>query len=130
MRSGTVRARDRSLQRLSRINRWLLSGSVALTAVLTEVTAHAFPGKAKARSNSETRAVAAKRRRATSAHRNRMTPKRLQPPAQAPQAATPPPPPPQESAPPTHEEAPPEPEIAPERTPEPEAQAPVVSGGS
>jgi hypothetical protein len=38
-------ARDAALRRLTRVNRWLIAGSVAVTAVLAEVAAQAFPGK-------------------------------------------------------------------------------------
>jgi type IV secretory pathway VirB10-like protein len=146
MRSHTTHARERSLRRLSRINRWLLAGSVTLTGVLTEVTAHAFPGKSKPRSKANT----------AKAHTHHVNPsgsskssKSIRPPAQAPQAAPEPetertPEAPSEShsapeSPPAEEsaaatEAPPEPEVAPahEAAPEraPEAEAPVVSGGS
>ena len=44
MRRHATHARDSSLRRLSRVNRWLLAGSLTLTGVLTEVVAHAFPG--------------------------------------------------------------------------------------
>lgn len=37
--------RDAALRRLQRSNRWLIAGSVALTAVFAEVAANAFPGK-------------------------------------------------------------------------------------
>ena len=50
MRPHHAHTRDSSLRRLSLANRWLLAGSVALTGVLTEVAAQAFPGKAKASS--------------------------------------------------------------------------------
>lgn len=38
-------SRDAALRRLRRLNRWLIAGSVALTAVFAEVAANAFPGK-------------------------------------------------------------------------------------
>jgi hypothetical protein len=37
--------RDAALRRLERLNRWLIAGSVALTAVFAEIAANAFPGK-------------------------------------------------------------------------------------
>jgi hypothetical protein len=54
-------ARDAALRRLSRANRWMVAGSVALTAVFSEVAASAFPGKTvkatdAARSRSHTHA--------------------------------------------------------------------------
>lgn len=45
MRQHSGHARDAALRRLSRVNRWLIAGSVALTGVLTEVAAQAFPGR-------------------------------------------------------------------------------------
>ncbi len=42
---NTTHSRDAALRQLGRFNRWLLAGSVALTAVLTDVAANAFPGK-------------------------------------------------------------------------------------
>jgi hypothetical protein len=41
----TTHTRDAALRELHRINRWLLAGSVLLTGALTDVAAHAFPGK-------------------------------------------------------------------------------------
>lgn len=37
--------RDAALRRLTSANRWLIAGSIALTGVLSEVAAQAFPGK-------------------------------------------------------------------------------------
>src|SRR5437016_13920817 len=45
MRQHSTQTRDAGLRRLARANRWLIAGSVALTGVLTEVAAQAFPGK-------------------------------------------------------------------------------------
>ena len=45
MRHHATNTRDAALRKLARINRWLIAGSVALTAVLSEVAAQAFPGK-------------------------------------------------------------------------------------
>ncbi len=142
-------SRDRSLQRLSRLNRWLVAGSVALTALLTELTAHAFPATPKAANGNSTRAHNGHRSPPHSGGSS--TAKELRPPAQAPQSSGPSSTgdeqasgsaaPSHESAPqatesqqaaeepaPAHEAPPPEPEIHREPTPEP--QAPVVSGGS
>ena len=49
MRSHSTHARDSSLRRLSVVNRWLIAASVTLTGVLTDVAAHAFPGKRSSR---------------------------------------------------------------------------------
>ena len=75
-------ARDWALRRLSRTNRWLIAASVALTAVLAEVAAQAFPGKT----------IAATRTRQTSpgaraGGRSEGSPGPLRAPSQAPQAA-------------------------------------------
>jgi hypothetical protein len=144
-------SRDRSLQRLSRLNRWLVAGSVALTGLLTELTAHAFPAKPKAANGNSTRAH--NRHRSPAHSGGSSTAKALRPPAQAPQSARPSSAGDEEasgSATPSHSSAPqatesqqaaeepaqaheappPEPEIHREPTPEPEAHAPVVSGGS
>jgi hypothetical protein len=145
MRFHTTHARDNSLRRLGRINRWLLAGSVTLTGALTEVTAHAFPSKSK--ETSKSRAAKGSAHHKHSSKGSFSSSKPLRPPAEAPTAA------PEseaqaapeasgesarESAPaqeslPAEEPAPaqqaaPEREAAPE--PAPEAQAPVVSGGS
>ena len=47
MRNHTTHTRDAALLRLSRINRWLVAGSIVLTGVLADVAAQAFPGKTK-----------------------------------------------------------------------------------
>ena len=44
-RRHSAQTRDAALRRLGRANRWLIAGSLALTAVLAEVAAQAFPGK-------------------------------------------------------------------------------------
>ncbi len=143
MRFHSQHTRDSSLRRLTRANRWLMAGSVALAGLLTEVTANAFPSKSKASGSakSHTSGRAPKRR----AHAHKAPAKSLQAPAQAPQAspeapvepsseaapaqeAAPEPAP--EAAPETRAEPEPAPEAAPEPEPEPEASAPVVSGGS
>jgi type IV secretory pathway VirB10-like protein len=152
MRFHTSHARDSSLRRLSVLNRWLIAGSVALTGLLTEVTAHAFPSKAKTGSAGKSSGKHPRHRSAAKPRPSK--PKPLSPPAQPPQASPEPAP---ESAPapdassprsdaPAQEAAPeqrapeqsapeqraPEQSVAPERSPEPapEASAPVVSGGS
>jgi hypothetical protein len=148
MRFHTTHARDSSLRRLGRINRWLLAGSVTLTGVLTEVTAHAFPSKSKAsKATSKMNAAKGHLQHKDSSKGSSSSSKSIHPPAQAPQAAPEPEaeaapetahesaaePAPEREAPPAEEPAPareraPEHEAAPE--PAPEAEAPVVSGGS
>jgi hypothetical protein len=118
----TTHTRDAALRELGRLNRWLVAGSVVLTGAFAEAAANAFPGK--------TSKPASARRATGSAARTRTptntTTHPLQPPAQAPQASaeaqsSTQTAPAQES----HESAP-----AQEPAPEPEASAPVVSGGS
>ena len=131
-------ARDSALRRLSRTNRWLIAASVALTAVLAEVAAQAFPGKT----------IAATRTRQTSpgaraGGRSEGSPGALRAPSQAPQAAPEAdgeqgtgsapgqePAPSQQAAP--SQEAAPSGEAAPsqEAAPPVEPSGPVVSGGS
>lgn len=142
MRRHATHARDSSLRRLNRANRWLLAGSLTLTGVLTEVVAHAFPGSAHA-STSGTAAKATRHKHSSrsSTHGSTSTGK-LKPPAQAPETSesssegsseAPTEPAPEATREPAPAEEPerepaPEPEVAPE--PAPEAEAPVVSGGS
>jgi hypothetical protein len=146
MRFHSSHIRDSSLRKLSRINRWLVAGSVALTAVFTEAAAHAFSGKATTKTASGAAGKHARshaKRRHTDGGHSATAPRSLNPPAQAPQSSsepstTPEPAPseapteeaPQQSAP--AEAAAPEPEISHESTPEsqPAQEAPVVSGGS
>lgn len=102
------------MRRLSRANRWLLAGSVALTAVFAEVAANAFPGKTiKTSSPTGSRSRSGRSNSSGSSS----TVKSLQAPAQAPQESAP--------ATPAHESAP-----VKESAPAQEAPAPVVSGGS
>jgi hypothetical protein len=136
MRFHTTHTRDAALNRLSRINRWLIAGSVVLTGALSEVAANAFPGKT-------IKAGAARKPKGSTAHPSTSTSTTtapLRPPAQAPESA-----PTQESAPaqesaPSQEPAPsqessqsaPAQESPPaqESAPAQEPSAPVVSGGS
>ncbi len=152
MRFHNTHSRDSSLRKLSRINRWLIAGSVALTGLFTEAAALAFPGK-KA-SASAGKASQANKRPGGRHHSGGSTTKThaLRPPAQPPQAtseaASPEASAPHESAPaqqpPASSEAPPAEERAPEPEPQPapepqptqesppaqESPPPVVSGGS
>jgi hypothetical protein len=150
-RPHNTHARESSLRKLTRINRWLIAGSVALTGLFVEAAAHAFPGKSSART-----AAAAKHAHAHAhAHHHDHTShssthtQALNPPAQSPQATTessapaeptaPQEPAPSEEAPheaaPAQESAPvepaPEPQATHESAPAPAEEAPpVVSGGS
>jgi outer membrane biosynthesis protein TonB len=141
---NNTHARESSLRKLTRINRWLVAASVALTGLFVEAAAHAFPGKSAART------AAAAKHAHTLAHRHDRTghssthTHSLNPPAQPPQATTESSAPaepaaPQESAPSeeaAHEAAPieeraREPEVTHESAPAPAEEAPpVVSGGS
>jgi hypothetical protein len=148
MRFHTTHARDSSLRRLSRINRWMIAASVALTGLFTEAAALAFPGKSTSKpASAGKRAHAHHSHRAhSSTSRSTTAPHVLHPPESAPRATV------ESSAPaeaerseapaeepapertPAEEPAAPEPEIAHESAPEPaperESAPPVVSGGS
>jgi hypothetical protein len=134
----TSHSRDAALRRLRGVNRWLLAGSAALTGVLTDVAANAFPGHSK-------------RAATPSAKPHHSSSKALKPPSQAPRPATtaqqttPAPAPAEPAAPaessspaPAEETPAPAPEAqteapAPEthqEAPAPEPSEPVVSGGS
>jgi hypothetical protein len=155
MHIHTTHTRDAALRELTRINRWLIAGSVLLAGALTDVAAHAFPGrKVKQSSTLKTKSARGDAKAGAShasASPSSSSSHALQPPAQAPSAvneasssAREPTPtqesvPAQESAPeqesvPAREPAPSQ-ESAPvhESAPEPEVAqepAPVVSGGS
>jgi outer membrane biosynthesis protein TonB len=139
-------ARESSLRKLTRINRWLIAASVALTGLFVEAAAHAFPGKSAARSAAAAKHAHAHTHRHHHASHSSTQTQSLNPPAEAPRATTESSAPaeptaPQESAPSEeapHEAAPEsapveeparEPEPAPEAAPVEEAP-PVVSGGS
>jgi hypothetical protein len=148
MRFHTTHVRDSSLRRLSRINRWMIAASVALTGLFTEAAAHAFPGMSTSKPASAGKRTHShhSHRAHSSTSRSKTAPKTLHPPESAPQATV------QSSAPaeaerseapaeepapertPAEEPAAPEPEIAHESAPEPapeqESAPPVISGGS
>ncbi|HEV7163334.1 MAG TPA: hypothetical protein VGN25_08780 [Solirubrobacteraceae bacterium] len=147
MRIHTTHTRDAALRQLHTVNRWMIAGSVVLTGVLSDVAAHAFPGKTT-KSIAGTKGTASKHAKKSRSH---TTTGVLKPPAQAPKTtsteATPPPearssetPPAQESAEesaparesaPAQQEAPPAQEPAPaQESAPPQQEAPVVSGGS
>src|ERR1700752_3376009 len=86
MRLHHSHTRDSSLRRLALANRWLIAGSVALTGVLTEVAAQAFPGKAKASSTTSSTHKAKTTTHSSSSQTS--TSKALSPPSQAPEAAS------------------------------------------
>jgi outer membrane biosynthesis protein TonB len=89
--SHTPRSRDSALRRLALSNRWMIAGSVALSGVLAEAAANAFPGKTI---NAGTQAAVTKTAAAREAARRRARQRgssgstsSLQAPAQAPQAS-------------------------------------------
>lgn len=139
-------ARDVALRRLGRANRWMLAGSVALTAVFSEVAASAFPGRKTSgfthtsnKSPASTGALKAPKEAPKSSTTPEVSPSQEAPPAQESSAPEEPtePSPSRESAP-SHESAPPAEETAPveksapvpETAPAQESTPPVVSGGS
>jgi hypothetical protein len=148
MRFHSTHSRDSSLRRLSRVNRWLIGASVALTALFAEAAAHAFPGKSAAAATSK-HAHARRHTGHPGEGSSSKSTRSLRPPAEAPRATTTSEsPPPAESSTsgetaPTEESAPavgappaeesvrePEPESAHESAPVQESPPPVVSGGS
>jgi hypothetical protein len=138
MRAHTTDTRDYALNRLRRINRWMIAGSIVLTGVLADVAANAFPGRTLASPTSK------RSSRSHASTPKKASPGPLAPPAQTPQAAPESTPSPQSPAqespaqpsapaqesPPVQESAPSQP--APEGSGEsaPESSPPVVSGGS
>ncbi len=137
--------RDAALDRLRVINRSILAGSVALTAIFADTAANTFAGgTSQAKRASARHASASKKSKAADPAR----PSPLLPPAESPSGssehepepeATPTqePAPSSEAAPQTEETAPevqateePRVEAEPEQAPEEAAEPPVVSGGS
>lgn len=155
----STNARDAALHRLRRLNRWMIGGSVALTAVFGEIAASAFPGKT-VKVGGSSKAKAGRTGGASTKTSTAPVKPPVQPPTATPESATPEssthePAPAQESSPsgeagasqeapanesaPSRESAPaqestPSTESPPARetapTPAPEQSAPVVSGGS
>jgi hypothetical protein len=143
----TPGTRDAALRRMARTSRWLLGGSVALTGVLTDVAANAFPGHAKPKTGSA-KASASARSKHEPLHRPAAAPKttttKTAPPAAT--ETTTPAPAEESAAPPAEERATPEPTQppaaetapveeersapAPETHEAPPPEEPVVSGGS
>jgi hypothetical protein len=138
--SHTVRTRDAALRRLGRTNRWLIAGSAALTGVLTDVAANAFPGHSVRKASSTKRgshtkhkplaAPAQAPKPATTAPEQTPQPAEAAPAETAPAESQPP----AESAPQARSEPAPA-EETPPAAPEPAPRAeepsePVVSGGS
>lgn len=143
-------ARDTALRRLGRANRWMIAGSVALTAVFSEVAASAFPGRkttsgthshTSSKSSGSAGALKAPSEAPKSTTTPEVSPSQEAPPVQessAPKESSESSPsheaaPSQEATPPAEESAPvkestPAPEPAP--APVQESAPPVVSGGS
>ena len=76
--------RDAALRRLTSANRWLIAGSVALTGILAEVAAQAFPGKKLASAS-----AAATKRKASAPRTGERSPQsqEFHPPEAAPEAS-------------------------------------------
>ncbi len=53
---GAVARRDAGLRRVSRLTRWLLAGSLALTAAFSAIAARGFPGSSGDQATSSTAA--------------------------------------------------------------------------
>jgi hypothetical protein len=149
MRIHTTHTRDAGLRQVRRINRWTIAASIALTGVLWDVAAHAFPGKtiktsASGKSGSPKHAngssakaakpltqPAAPPRSAEKSAPRESPPATEASPSQESQEAAPA----RESAPsgesaPSHESAPAAPAPEAPSEPAPESAPPVVSGGS
>jgi hypothetical protein len=142
MRRHSTHARDAAMAQLSRVNRWLVAGSVLLTGVFAEIAANAFPGH----KHSAAHGAAGSQSRS---HGTTTSPAPLHPPELAPGVESPAGE--AQSSPPAEAPsgsgeagAPSEPQPAPEtprasetppaesapREAAPEASGPVVSGGS
>lgn len=129
LRASAHARRDAGLRRLRIVNRVLIGAAVAATGLLTDVTAHAFPGHKRraiataspARTPAPARRSGAEARHRRAHHARHHRRPALRPPAQAPTTAT-------ATAPQvTTTSAAPAP--APQPAPAP-APAPTVSGGS
>ena len=141
-RPHNTQARESSLRKLTRINRWLVAASVALTGLFVEAAAHAFPGKSAPHTAAAAKHAHAHAHRHHHASHSPVHTQSLNPPAQAPQATTESSAPAEPAAPQEStaseaapHEAPPESAPVEERAREPEPapaeEAPaVVSGGS
>jgi hypothetical protein len=130
--------RDAALNRMRRANRWLITAAVAVTGVLTEVAAQAFPGRTVVRHASPAAVRtgrlprAALRTRRPEATHHRAAHAALRPPSRPPRARV------HRSAPASAAPAATAPADttpaasapAPAPAPAPAAPAPVVSGGS
>jgi hypothetical protein len=136
MRQHTGNARDAALRRLSRTNRWLIAGSVALTGILAEVAAQAFPGKSRNGASSAAARSSGAKGATHSAGSQGNSPTKLAPPAQAPEAQPAPTPQSGESSPEASGQPSPSSEgqsgsgAESSQPPPQESAPPVVSGGS
>ncbi|MGH2831371.1 MAG: hypothetical protein ACRDK2_01230 [Solirubrobacteraceae bacterium] len=124
---SSPQARDAAVRLVSRMNRWLLAGSVALTGMFWEVAAHAFPGKTANTTATRSGASSSRHHQSTTTSASPLQPA-AKPPQSAPAEETAPP---QEST--TTQQPVPTQESAPVQEPAPAEEstpAPVVSGGS
>jgi hypothetical protein len=143
-RAFTPAGRDAGLRRLRTANRLLVGASVAVTGLLADVAAQAFPGHkrtvhaAVATRSPTTPNAAPAHHRTAGRPRAHARHARLHPPAQAPTTSTQqsPGPAPQATAPapqitnPAPQATTPAPQVTAIQAPPPQAPAPVVSGGS
>ncbi len=89
MRHQTNLVRDAALDKLARITRWVIAISVALTAVLSEVAASAFPGKTiHPASHSGVKRTGTHSSHSTTSSSSSSRPTPLSPPAHAPQTGS------------------------------------------
>jgi Mg-chelatase subunit ChlI len=89
MTRHTSHTRDAALHDLRRISRWLIAGSIALTGVLADVAANAFPGRTvKAGEGKKSAAGTGSHRSSSSPAQTRETRVPLAPPSQAPQGSS------------------------------------------
>lgn len=72
------------MNRLGRVNRWLIAGSVALTGVFTEAAASAFPGRSSSAKQAQGNASAG----ATTTRTSTGSANPVQAPAKAPEAVS------------------------------------------
>jgi hypothetical protein len=127
-RSESVITRNAALSRLRRCTRWLIAGSLAVTGLLWDLTAQAFPGRTPPTVSGSGPDAAA--RDTLARHRPHMhhAHASLKPPTQAPASSSPAHPAAQTAASEAQASSPQAP--ASESASEPEPHTPVVSGGS
>jgi type VI protein secretion system component VasK len=83
----TTHTRDGALRRLQRTHRWLIAATITLTALLSDVAAHAFAGNETATSSAGA-AKATTQGSSSQARSDKTSTQSLETAAQAPRAAT------------------------------------------